>query len=185
MIAVPAFAKRIVLVGALLALPLTGYAWAEPYAALDDVQTAAFEEETDLDDVQDEDVDDDALYYTADEYLGFWEEYIEGDVRLTVTRGEKGWYGVEISWPRNSHQVDMFTMTAKPTDGNALQYEDGNHHLVTYGQKYIDKEELIYKNGTGRIYMVGDKRIVWEDDQDHKADDIVFVPLRSPLGGGL
>ncbi len=185
MFAVPAFVKRIVLVGALFALPLTGYAWAEPHAALDDVQDVAIENEADVDEVQDEDVDEDDSAYAADKFLGFWEEYIEGDVRLTITRAEKGWYGIEVSWRRNSHQVDMWTMTAKPTDDNTLQYEDGNHHLVTYGQKYIDKEELLYKNGTGRILMVGDKRIVWEDDQDHKADDILFVPLRSPLGGGL
>ena len=56
---------------------------------------------------------------------------------------------------------------------------------MTYGDKYIEKEELLYQDGTGTISFTGTKRIVWIDDQDHVADDFVFIPLRSPLGGGL
>ena len=38
---------------------------------------------------------------------------------------------------------------------------------------------------TGSLRMVGTKRIIWQDNQDHKVDGAVFVPLMSPLGGGL
>lgn len=133
---------------------------------------------------------DTAVEYSAsnrkgDEFLGFWEEEKAGEGRLTVTVGENDWYGVEVSWRRNARQVDMWTMSAVPVGKGVMKYSDCSHYLLTYGDKYIEKEELLYQNGTGTISFTGPKRIVWVDDQDHVADDFVFIPLRSPLGGGL
>ncbi len=122
---------------------------------------------------------------SPDAFIGFWEEESNDRVGLTITPAEKGWYGVEISWPRSKRQVDMWTMTARPVSGNVLQYTDCRHYLLTFGEQYIEKEELLYQDGTGNLRMVGVKRITWQDDQDHKADGAVFVPLTSPLGGGL
>ena len=119
------------------------------------------------------------------EFCGFWEEDLKGDIRLTVTPAEEGWFGVEVSWRRNSKQVDMWTMTAKPIGNHTMQYTDCRHYLLTYGPKYLDKEELLYEGGTGSLRMVGTERIAWQDDQEHRADGLSFVPLRSPLGGGL
>ena len=49
----------------------------------------------------------------------------------------------------------------------------------------IDKEEVLYKNGTGSITVNSAKEMTWRDDQDHVADNIVYVKMNRPLGGGL
>ena len=121
---------------------------------------------------------------SADEFIGFWEEESNDRIGLTITPAEKGWYGIEVSWPRNDRQVDMWTMTARPAGSSVLEYTDCRHYLLTRGQQYWEKEELLYSDGTGKLLMADVKRIVWQDDQDHKADGAVFVPLTSPLGGG-
>ena len=43
----------------------------------------------------------------------------------------------------------------------------------------------LYQNGTGRVSLVGKDTLTWQDDQEHKGDGLLFVPLSSPLGGGL
>ena len=164
---VSAFAKKIALAATISAMLPTGFACAMTTAARD----AAVERK--------------ASNYSADEFIGFWEKEGNDRIGLTVTPAEKGWYGIEISWPRNNRQVDMYTMTAKPAGEHVLQYTDCRHYLLTFGEKYIEKEELLYQDGTGSLRMVGAKRIEWQDDQEHKADGDVFVPLSSPLGGGL
>ena len=161
-----AFTKKVFLAAAIAATLPAGNACAEPVVA----QDAAAEAGT--------------AAYAADEFIGFWEEGSNGRVGLTITPAQKGWYGIEVCWPRNGRQVDMWTMTAKPTGDHILQYTDCRHYLLTYGEQYLEKEELLYQDGTGKLLMAGAKRIVWQDDQDHKADEAVFVPLKSPLGGG-
>ena len=165
--AVSTFAKKIVLAAAVSAMLPVGFACAASQTA--QAPAIAYRQAENA----------------ADEFLGFWEEALEGEIRLTVTKAEKGWYGVEVSHRRNERQVDMWTMTAKPAGDHVMQYTDGNHILLTYGPQYIEKEEFLYRNGTGTIRMVGPKQVKWQDDQDHKADDVLFIPLRSPLGGGL
>ena len=164
---IPIIAKKLLLAAAISAMLPTGFACAMPNT----VQDAAIEYK--------------AADYTPDEFLGFWEEEAEGNFRLTVTVGEKGWYGIEVCYNRNKTQVDMWTMTAKPVGKHVLEYSDCHHYLLTYGPQYIDKEEVLYEKGTGTIHMVGTKRVVWKDNQDHIADNAIFIPLRSPLGGGL
>ena len=165
--AIPTLVKNFVMAATISAMLPIGYACAMP----DTVQDAAIGFQT--------------ANYSPDEFIGFWEEEKEGDSRLTVTPAEKGWYGIEISWPRNKHQVDMWTMTAKPTGNHIMQYTDCKHYLLTFGQQYIEKEELLYQDGTGSVIMIDTKKVAWLDDQDHRADDTAFVPLKSPLGGGL
>ena len=165
--AVFAFARKIVLAAAISAMLPTGFACAMPNS----VQAAA--------------VEDKASAFTADEFVGFWEEEAEGNFRFTVTHAEPGWYGIEVCYNRTPKLVDIWTMTAKPTGKHVMEYKDCRHYLLTYGPQYIDKEELLYENGTGTVHMVGPKRIVWKDHQDHVADSVFFIPLRSPLGGGL
>lgn len=121
----------------------------------------------------------------GDEFLGFWDEELVGIGRINITVGEDDWYGVEVSWRRSAYQVDMWTMSAVPVGKGVMKYTDCRHYLLTYGEKYIEKEELLYENGTGTLSFIGPKRILWIDDQDHVADDSVFIPIRSPLGGGL
>jgi hypothetical protein len=164
---IPSLARKVIFAAAIAAMLPAGAACAAPNA----VQDAAVESK----------ISDQA----ADEFIGFWEKEDNDRVGLTITPAEKGWYGIEISWPRNKKQVDMWTMTAKPAGNHVLQYTDCKHYLLTYGEKYIEKEELLYQDGTGSLKMVGTKRITWQDDQDHKADGTAFVPLTSPLGGGL
>ena len=165
--AFPILAKKIALATALSVMLPAGFACAMPDAAREAV------------------VEYTASNYSADEFIGFWEKEGHDRIGLTITPAEKGWYGIEVSWPRNNRQVDMYTMTAKPAGNHVLQYSDCKHYLVTFGEKYIEKEELLYQDGTGSLRMVAAKRITWQDNQEHKADDAVFVPLSSPLGGGL
>ena len=119
------------------------------------------------------------------EFCGFWEDSGTKVVRINVTTAEDGWFGLEVSWRRNSRQVDMWTMTARPMSKDTLEYADCSHYLLTYGDKYIESEEVLYQNGTGRVSLVGKDTLTWQDDQEHKGDGLLFVPLSSPLGGGL
>ena len=119
------------------------------------------------------------------EFCGFWEDSGTKVVRINVTTAEEGWFGLEVSWRRNSRQVDMWTMTARPVSKDTLEYADCSHYLLTYGDKYIESEEVLYQNGTGRVSLVGKDTLTWQDDQEHKGDGLLFVPLSSPLGGGL
>ena len=119
------------------------------------------------------------------EFCGFWEDSGTKVVRINVTTAEEGWFGLEVSWRRNSHQVDIWTMTARPVSKDTLEYADCSHYLLTYGDKYIESEEVLYQNGTGRVSLVGKDTLTWQDDQEHKGDGLLFVPLSSPLGGGL
>ena len=167
MIRIPGLARKLFFAAAIAAMLPAGAAYTAPNA----VQDAAVESKT--------------SDYSADEFIGFWEKEDNDRIGLTITPAEKGWYGIEISWPRDKHHVDMWTMTAKPAGKHVLEYTDCSHYLLTFGEKYIEKEELLYKDGTGSLRMVSTKRITWQDDQDHKADGTAFVPLTSPLGGGL
>ena len=164
---IPSLARKLIFAAAIAAMLPAGAACAAPSAG----QDAAVESKT--------------SDYSADEFIGFWEKEDNDRIGLTITPAEKGWYGIEISWPRDKHHVDMWTMTAKPAGKHVLEYTDCSHYLLTFGEKYIEKEELLYKDGTGSLRMAGTKRITWQDDQDHKADGAAFVPLTSPLGGGL
>ena len=164
---IPGLARKLFFAAAIAAMLPAGGACAAPNAA----QDAAVESK----------ISD----HAADEFIGFWEKEGNNRIGLTITPAEKGWYGIEISWPRNKQQVDMWTMTAKPAGNHVLQYTDCKHYLLTFGEKYIEKEELLYEDGTGSLHMVAAKRITWQDDQEHKADGAAFVPLTSPLGGGL
>ncbi|MBR4907705.1 MAG: hypothetical protein IKZ43_01685 [Acidaminococcaceae bacterium] len=126
--------------------------------------------------------------YTKDAFFswcGWWGEKAADRAMITITTGEKGWYGVEICWRRNASQVDMWTMSAEPAGKDVMEYKDCIHSLLTYKDGAIDKEEILYKNGTGAITVNSAKEMTWRDDQDHIADKIVYVKLNRPLGGGL
>ncbi|MBP5200614.1 MAG: hypothetical protein J6Z82_08190, partial [Schwartzia sp.] len=127
--AVSSFAKKIVLAAAISAVLPTGFACAVP----NPVQAAAAEDKNSA--------------FTADEFVGFWEEEAEGNFRFTVTQAEPGWYGIEVCYNRTPKLVDIWTMTARPTGEHAMEYKDCSHYLLTYGPQYIDKEELLYANG--------------------------------------
>ena len=76
-------------------------------------------------------------------------------------------------------------MSAYPAGEHMLRYKDCIHYLLTFNGTVVEREEILYENGTGTVVMEGLKRVRWFDDQDHKADDVLYIPLRSPLGGGL
>ncbi len=120
-----------------------------------------------------------------DEFIGFWEEDLKGEARFTVTPGDGAWYGIEASWPHGANQVEFWTMSAYPAEEHVLRYTDCIHYLLTFNGTVVEREEILYENGSGTVVMEGPKRLRWFDDQDHKADDVLYVPLRSPLGGGL
>ena len=40
------------------------------------------------------------------EFCGFWEDSGTKVVRINVTTAEEGWFGLEVSWRRNSRQVE-------------------------------------------------------------------------------
>ena len=126
--------------------------------------------------------------YTKDAFFswcGWWGEKAADRAMITVTTGEEGWYGLEISWRRSASQVDMWTMTGYPAGKDTMTYKDCIHYLLTYKDGLIDKEEILYKNGTGSITVNSAKEMTWRDDQDHVADNIVYVKMNRPLGGGL
>ena len=76
-------------------------------------------------------------------------------------------------------------MTGYPAGKDTMTYKDCIHYLLTYKDGMIDKEEILYKNGTGSITVNSAKEMTWRDDQDHVADNIVYVKMNRPLGGGL
>ncbi len=121
---------------------------------------------------------------TPEKFLGFWDEELVGKGRMNVTPGDGDWYGVEVSWARSAYQVDMWTMSVNIPDDGVFEYRDCIHYLLTYGVQYLEKEDILYENGTGRFIMNGG-RVTWIDDQDHVADNSVFVKSTSPNGGGL
>ncbi len=121
-------------------------------------------------------------------WYGWWGEKTANRGRITVTVGEDGWYGFEISWPRNKLQTDMWMLTAVPINKNTMQYKDCQHYLLTFNAanpNIIDREETIHLNGTGTISMNSANEMIWLDDQDHRAADCVFVKLNLADGGGL
>ena len=122
------------------------------------------------------------------EWYGWWGEKAANRGRITVTRGENGWYGIEIAWPRNKSQTDMWMLTAVPISKDTMQYKDCQHYLLTFNASnpnIIDREETVHLNGTGTISMNSANEMIWRDDQDHRAADCVFVKLNLPDGGGL
>ena len=167
MLTILSFARKAAVAVAVAAMITTGGAYAMPFTPGDVA------------------VEHQASKVSADEFIGFWEKEDNDRIGLTITPEGKGCYGIEISWPRNSRQVDMYTMSARPAGDHVLQYTNCKHYLVTFSGTYVEDEELLYKDGTGTLRMVSAKRITWQDDQEHKADGAAFVPLSSPLGGGL
>lgn len=122
---------------------------------------------------------------SPDVFVGWWGEKVAGRGRITVTHGENGWYGVEVCWSRSAYQVDMWTMSVVPMDNNIYQYTDCSHYLLTYNRDMLEREDVLYKDGTGRFFLDSDEEVRWQDDQDHVADHAVFVRLDMPNGGGL
>ena len=121
-------------------------------------------------------------------WYGWWSEKTSDRAMITVTRGEKGWYGFEISWQRNANQTDMWMMTAVPISKDTMQYKDCQHYLLTFNatnRNIIDKEETINLNGTGTITVNSANEMIWKDDQDRRAENCVFFKMDRPLGGGL
>ena len=126
--------------------------------------------------------------YTKDAFIswcGWWGEKGTDRSMITITTGEKGWYGVEIYLTRNATQVDMWTMSAVPAGKNVMEYKDCTHYLLTYKDERIDREDILYKNGTGTISVNSNGKMTWRDNQDHIADKIVYEKLNRPQGGGL
>lgn len=132
-----------------------------------------------------------AYYVKEDPFLGWygwWGEKAASRGRISVTQGENGWYGFEISWRRNASQTDMWMLTAKPISKDTMQYKDCQHYLLTFNatnRNVIDREETIHLNGTGTITVNRANEMIWHDDQDRRAADCVFVKLNLPDGGGL
>lgn len=121
-------------------------------------------------------------------WYGWWGEKAASRGRISVTQGENGWYGFEITWPRNASQTDMWMLTAKPISKDTMQYKDCQHYLLTFNatnRNIIDREETIHLNGTGTITVNRANEMIWRDDQDRRAADCVFVKLNLPDGGGL
>ena len=121
-------------------------------------------------------------------WYGWWGEKAASRGRISVTQGENGWYGFEITWPRNASQTDMWMLTAKPISKDTMQYKDCQHYLLTFNatnRNVIDREETIHLNGTGTITVNSANEMIWRDDQDRRAADCVFVKLNLPDGGGL
>ena len=121
-------------------------------------------------------------------WYGWWGEKAANRGRIVVTRGENGWYGFEISWPRNKSQTDMWMLTAVPISKDTMQYKDCQHYLLTFNSSnpnIIDREDTVHLNGTGTIMVNSANEMIWRDDQDHRAADCVFVKLNLPDGGGL
>lgn len=135
------------------------------------------------------DVREDLVYqrvgYTPDDFLGWWYEKVAGRGRITVTTGEDGWYGVEVCWSRSSSEVDMWTMSGVPAEDGVLLYNDCSHYRLAFNGTVVEKEELVYKDGTGSLFFVGDHEIMWLDNQEHAADNCVFVYNIPANGGGL
>ena len=121
------------------------------------------------------------------EWYGWWGEKEADRAMITVTRGENGWYGFEISWPRSKSQTDMWMLTAVPISKDTMQYKDCMHFLVTFNASnpnVVDREETVNLNGTGTITVNSANEMIWRDDQDRRAENCIFVKMDRPLGGG-
>ena len=105
--------------------------------------------------------------------LGFTGQYYAGKGNLSITQQEDGNFLVEVWWPDSAATHGEWVMHGEYDESaKVIIYSDCVKHEFTLKDNgEVDTDETVYTNGTGSIQIVDENTILWNDDQEHVADD--------------
>ena len=66
-------------------------------------------------------------------------------------------------------------MDAEADETGALHYKNGEHTTETYSDDNNKTVKTVYENGSGKIYVGADGKLVWLDDMGDVPDDCRFI----------
>ena len=117
--------------------------------------------------------------FSADEMIGTWAEKVAGRATITIEPAEEaGRYAVQISWGSSAFETYLWSMTAEPTADNVLYYNDCTHTIVTFAEDGTEENtEEVYTGGHGQFELLSTNEIMWTDDIENAAEDLLFVSV--------
>lgn len=118
----------------------------------------------------------DSLDYTADDLAGVWADKISGRCLIEIAKSEtEGVYDVMIHWGSSAFESYNWTMTAVAGDGPELIYEDAKLIDLLFTSEEESTETVKYENGKGSFILLSTYELIWNDETEHTADDILFI----------
>ena len=94
---------------------------------------------------------------------------------ITIEKSQDGRYVVDVSWSSSAFQLDTWVMDAELDENGVLNYQNGEHKTETYSDENNKTVETAYSNGTGKIYLGEDGKLVWLDNMGDIPDDCRFI----------
>ena len=94
---------------------------------------------------------------------------------MTIDKSPAGGYKVDVSWSSSAFQLELWSMDAEVDETGTLQYKNGEHTTETYYDDNNKTVETVYEDGTGKIFVGADGKLVWLDDKGDVPDDCRFV----------
>lgn len=84
---------------------------------------------------------------------------------------------INVTWGSSAFEHAEWNMVGKfDTATNTVNYTDCEKKVITYkDDDTIEKEEVVYTDGTGSIKVNDDYSLEWTDDKEHIADGSKFV----------
>ena len=113
--------------------------------------------------------------------LGTFADNAAGRCSIEITAAdEPGQYHIEIFWGSSAFQTAHWEMTGKrmQNDSGMLLYTDAKHTIITFTSENESSEEVVYENGKGSFTLQNANELVWNDANDHAADDLLFVKVK-------
>lgn len=104
-------------------------------------------------------------------------QYYIGRGNLSISPEGSDGALIQVWWGSSAAEHSEWVMHGTFDEGSmTITYNDCEKHDFTLNEEgEVESDETAYTNGTGSIKINGDDTIVWTDDQDHIADDLVMT----------
>ena len=109
------------------------------------------------------------------------------DRALIMISGAGDSANIDITWSGSVSESAVWEMTGTfDAATSSLNYENGVlRHVVYKSDGSEESSETIYEDGTGKlIYDAVKNTLIWQDDKEHAADDMIFerINLNGQVG---
>lgn len=115
-------------------------------------------------------------------YVGSFGDSVSQQARMDIVENKDGTFGVEVSWTSSAWENSTWTMTAEleyneKLSAWVLAYSDCKNVDAFYADSGEMTETVIYENGSGILYLVGNQSVLWQDEKYGESKECVFVKV--------
>ncbi|MBQ6756082.1 MAG: hypothetical protein IJP43_03940 [Oscillospiraceae bacterium] len=110
--------------------------------------------------------------------MNFIGTYGCGRAGMTVEADGMDGANIEVIWGSSAWESSIWTIHGtldKDAETLTLNYDGAKRVNRTYLDEERFEDEVVYEDGTGKIFFNDDYTITWQDDKENAAEDMVFT----------